>query len=306
LIELHVQATLAREAATPEVVARALARGLVRATQGASAASVGAGASAEDPAAKRARSQVDVLEVLLCLLRAEHRFLCSRTALLRQHMALLPHAATPCQRAAFWQRLQGIVELQLVAAPPLPPPPVLIPPRRSIIRSLEHRNAEMAATRRAAHAGIRLVSAVSWAYGIASDAQAHSLIKEASVVARLCSLAAAADRESMAAQFDVGLAALHAGDATEARDALRRAIELAPSGGVVAARAEYALAELSLMQLDGAGALEHAMRAQELAPQDVDVAIALYGAYRLSGRHELPAAKLLLDAIRQVRPGFRR
>jgi hypothetical protein len=42
LIELHVQATLAREAATPEVVARALARGLVRATQGASAASVGA------------------------------------------------------------------------------------------------------------------------------------------------------------------------------------------------------------------------------------------------------------------------
>ena len=193
LIELHVQATLAREAATPEVVARALARGLVRATQGASAASVGAGASAEDPAAKRARSQVDVLEVLLCLLRAEHRFLCSRTALLRQHMALLPHAATPCQRAAFWQRLQGIVELQLVAAPPLPPPPVLIPPRRSIIRSLEHRNAEMAATRRAAHAGIRLVSAVSWAYGIASDAQAHSLIKEASVVARLCSLAAAAE-----------------------------------------------------------------------------------------------------------------
>jgi hypothetical protein len=165
----------------------------VRAPQGASAASVGAGASAEDPAAKRARSQVDVLEVLLCLLRAEHRFLCSRTALLRQHMALLPHAATPCQRAAFWQRLQGIVELQLVAAPPLPPPPVLIPPRRSIIRSLEHRNAEMAATRRAAHAGIRLVSAVSWAYGIASDAQAHSLIKEASVVARLCSLAAAAE-----------------------------------------------------------------------------------------------------------------
>jgi membrane associated rhomboid family serine protease len=113
------------------------------------------------------------------------------------------------------------------------------------------------------------------------------------------------DPSGMMAQLDLGLAALHAGDATEARTSLARAARMAPDDSVVAARAHYAWAQLGLLTLDGREALREASRARDLVPQDVDVAVALYGAYRLCGLQDSSPARLLLDGIRQVKPAFR-
>ena len=126
-------------------------------------------------AAAAARAEVDASELLLCLLRAEHRFQCAKTALLRAHMRLLEHVATPPQRAAFTQRLLDLLELRPTSAPPLPPPMPNTAPPESAAATLSstprQRQAERAAAKKAAAAGGRLHSAVSWAYGTASAAQ---------------------------------------------------------------------------------------------------------------------------------------
>jgi membrane associated rhomboid family serine protease len=111
-----------------------------------------------------------------------------------------------------------------------------------------------------------------------------------------------ADPAGMLAHLDWGLASVQVGDATNARTSLERALRLAPPDSVVAARAHYAMAQLGLLTLETDLALPHAARARELVPQDVDVAVALYGALKLSGLGDTPAARLLADGIRQVKP----
>ncbi|MBI5498371.1 MAG: rhomboid family intramembrane serine protease [Deltaproteobacteria bacterium] len=115
-------------------------------------------------------------------------------------------------------------------------------------------------------------------------------------------MAAHADPASLPLQLELGVQAVQAGVFDEAHRALGSAIALAADDTVPLARAHYAMATLGLLTLDGPLALRHAQRARDLVPQDVDVAVALYGAYRINGLADAAPARLLAEALRQVRP----
>lgn len=104
------------------------------------------------------------------------------------------------------------------------------------------------------------------------------------------------------AWLEWGTAALVEGDAGTARRALSHALTMAGGDSWLIARAHHGLAQLALLQLDGPEALPHANAARALLPEDVDVAVSLYGALRMAGLGRQPAARTLGHALKQVRP----
>ena len=143
------------------------------------------------PAGRRARADAAVDEV-------GGEVQGARTSLLRGHMALLPHAATPSQRAAFTQTLHNLAHASLLTAPtPTPPLPASSPqPPPS-----------------------RLATSIA-----ASEGAAAALAAAALASARR---AAAAARASLRATYDWSCAAPRAAGVSMEREALMLAARIA-------------------------------------------------------------------------------
>jgi hypothetical protein len=113
-----------------------------------------------------------------------------------------------------------------------------------------------------------------------------------------------ADPLGALASLERGLAAMQVGDLSAARLHLGNAHARAGNDGWLAARAQLGLSHAAQLELDGRAALAHALVARQTAPDEIDVAVALYGGYRLSGLRDDPMARALAQALKQVRPGL--
>ena len=164
-----------------------------------------------------ARSKVDMGAFLISLLKAELDFQKGKVALLRTHMDLLPHCATPAQRATFMQRLLEIHAARPIVTPPtsLTPPAALAAAETvdlDVSKTGGQRDGKKdglkaaveTARKAAAAAGTKLFTAWAWACGQGAGAQVECLEREAALTRELTKLGRLCDADVAAERSELG------------------------------------------------------------------------------------------------------
>ena len=151
----------------------------------AKAAAAAAAAATGGQEAAEARSQVDLGELLLKLMRSELSFQAARYRLLSAHMAILPHCATPSQRTQISQRILDLAALRPLCAPDGQPLTTAAAPTAPSGTATPSQAFATAASAEAVAAGARLHSCAQWCYGDGHAAQLESLDLEASLLVEL-------------------------------------------------------------------------------------------------------------------------